>query len=115
MTLDREVLDSKMVFPVISQALVEGAVLLSGDVGGVASPDGLGLVKLLVLGRGLLDLLGLLCLAFFIFDFLNLLVLALGDFLVVLDLLRFMQRQHSNFSCEVADSPTFSTSLVTTS
>ena len=62
LTLDREVLDRKVVLPVVGQALVESAVLLLSDLGGVASPDGLGLVELLVLNLGLLDLLGLLLL-----------------------------------------------------
>ena len=55
LSLDGEVLDSEMVFPVVGQALVEGAVFLWRDVGGVASPDGLGLVELLDLDGLLLD------------------------------------------------------------
>lgn len=73
-----------MVFPIVGQALVECAVLFTGDVRGVARPDGLGLVQLLVGGLLFLDLLGLLVfgLVLFIFDFLD-----FGLFLVVLDLL----------------------------
>lgn len=84
-------LDGKVVFPVIGQTLVERGVLFGGDLGGVASPDGLGLVKLLVLGLGLLDLFGLLGLSFLVLDFLDLLVFTLSDFLVILDLLQFVQ------------------------
>lgn len=59
LTLDGEVLDSKVVLPVVGEGLVEGGILLSGDVLRVASPDGLLLVELLLLNLGLLDLLGL--------------------------------------------------------
>jgi len=75
LTLDGEVLDSEVVLPVVGERLVEGGVLLLGDVGRVASPDGLGLVELLLLDLGLLDLLGLLLLL------LLLLLLVLGDLL----------------------------------
>jgi hypothetical protein len=56
LTLDREVLDGKMVLPVVGNGLVEASVLLVGDLVGVAGPDGLGLVKDLLLGLGGLDL-----------------------------------------------------------
>ena len=59
-------LDGEVVLPVVSQALVESGILLLGDLGGVASPDGLRLVELLVLNRLLLDLLGLLLLLLFL-------------------------------------------------
>ena len=55
-------LDTEVVLPVVGEGLVEGGVLLSGDISGVAGPDGLGLVKLLLLNLGLLDGLGLLLL-----------------------------------------------------
>jgi hypothetical protein len=92
LTLNGEVLDGKMVFPVVGERLVERGVLLLGDVGWVSGPDRLGLVELLLLNLGLLDLLCLLLLLFFllIVDFLDLgllvliLLLLLG--LVVLDL-----------------------------
>lgn len=89
LTLDGEVLDGKMVFPVVSQALVERTVLLGSDVGGVASPDGLGLVELLVGGLGLLDLLGLLLLVLVFIDLLDFGLFALLHFLlfIVLNLL----------------------------
>ena len=51
-----------MVFPVVRQTFVERTILLGRDVRRVARPDGLGLVKLLVLDGLLLDLLGLLLL-----------------------------------------------------
>lgn len=60
LTLNREVLDSKVVFPVVAQTLVEGRVLFIGNVLGVSGPEGLGSVELLVLDLGLSDLLGLL-------------------------------------------------------
>ena len=90
LTLDGEVLDSEVLLPVVGQALVEGSVLLLGDLLRVTRPDGLRLVELLVLDLLLLDLLRLLGLLLVI-DLLDLgLLLALGlllDFLVVLNLL----------------------------
>ena len=62
LTLDGEVLDGKVVLPVVGDGLVEGTVLLGGDVIGLAHPEGLLLVELLPLVRDLLDLLGLLLL-----------------------------------------------------
>jgi len=83
------VLDGKVIFPVVGQALVEGAVFLSSDVRGVASPNRLRLVELLVGGLSLLDLLGLLLLLLIFIDFLNLSVFALLDFLlIILNLLK---------------------------
>ena len=73
LTLNGEVLDSKMVLPVVGEGLVEGSILLLGDVLRVASPDGLLLVELLLLDLGLLDLLGLgLLLLLIIVDLLDL-------------------------------------------
>ena len=60
LTFNGEVLDGKVVFPVVGDGLVEGTVLLGGDVIGLAHPEGLLLVELLPLVRDLLDLLGLL-------------------------------------------------------
>jgi hypothetical protein len=85
------VLDGEMVLPVIGQALVESTVLLGGDVLGITSPNGLGLVELLVGDLLLFDrLLLLLLLALLVF--INLLDLGLLAFLfgllfVVFDLL----------------------------
>ena len=80
-----------MVLPVVGQTLVERCVLISSDVGGVASPDGFRLVELLIRDLLLLDLLGLLLLGLvLVLDFLDLrlvLLLVLGNFLVVLNLL----------------------------
>ena len=84
-------LNSEVLLPVVGQALVEGGVLFLVDIVGVTSPDGLGLVELLVGGLGLLDLLGLLLLGLvLVLDFLDLglvLLLVLGNFLVVFNLL----------------------------
>ena len=71
MTLDGEVLDSEMVFPIVGQALVEGAVLFRSDVRWITSPDGFRLVELLVRDLLLLDLFGFLFLLLFVVDFLN--------------------------------------------
>ena len=60
LTLHGEVLNSQVVLPVISQALVERSVFLRLDVVGVSGPDGLGLIELFVLDLLLLDLLLLL-------------------------------------------------------
>ena len=60
LTLNGEVLDGEVVFPVIGERLVERGVLLGSDIGGVPSPDGLGLVELFLLLLDLLNLLGLL-------------------------------------------------------
>ena len=89
-------LDGKVVLPVVRQALVEGGVLLLGDVLRVARPDGLGLVELLVLNLLLLDLLGLLVLLLLlIVDLLDLglvfaLLLLLLGLLLVFNLLWIM-------------------------
>jgi len=66
------VLDGEVVLPVVCEALVELRLLLLGDVGGLALPDGLVLVDLLVLVVHLLDLLFLL-LVFFVNFFLKIL------------------------------------------
>jgi hypothetical protein len=92
LTLNREVLHCKMVLPVVGQALVERAILISRDIAGVASPDWLGLVEDVVLSRRLLDLFGLLLLLLvLVFDLLNLWLIAILLFLrllfVILNLL----------------------------
>lgn len=81
-----------MVFPVVSQTLVEGGILLRLDVLRVASPDGFRFVELLVRRLRLLDLLGLLVLGLvvLIIDFLDLglvLILLVLLFLFILYLL----------------------------
>jgi hypothetical protein len=89
LTLDREVLDGKVVLPVVGQALVESTVLVVRDVLRVTSPDGFRLVELLV-GRLLLfDLLRLLLLGLVIFvlDLLDLRLLALFGWLLNLSLI----------------------------
>jgi hypothetical protein len=84
------VLDGEVVLPVVGERLVEGAVLLSSDVVGVASPDGLSLVEDVVLGDRLLDLLlGLVLLFILVLDFfdLGLLGVLISSLLLVLNLL----------------------------
>ena len=88
-------LDGEVLFPVIGQALVERAILVSSDILGVPRPDGLCLVELLVLNFNLLDLLLLLRLVLVVvIDLLDLglllalLAFLLDFFLVVLDLLK---------------------------
>ena len=76
LTLNGEVLDGEVVLPIVGQALVERSVLLLGDLRGVARPDGLRLVELLVLNGLLLDLLGLLLLLFILVNFFDLRLLA---------------------------------------
>ena len=91
LTLNGEVLDSEVLFPIVRQALVEGSVLLLGDIAGVTSPDRLRLVELLVGDFLLLDLLGLLLLVLIfvnLFDLGLLLGLILHLFLVVLNFLQ---------------------------
>ena len=93
LTLDREVLDSKVI-PVVGKTLVERAVFLSSDIGGITSPERLRLVKFLFRDLRLLDFLGLL-LAFLVLDFLNLGlfgVFVLGFFLILL-ILNFLKNE----------------------
>jgi hypothetical protein len=45
--LDRELLVGQGVLPVVGETLVEGVVLLLGDLLGLLHPDGFGLVELL--------------------------------------------------------------------
>ena len=71
LTLDGEVFDGEMVFPVVRQTFVERTILLGRDVRRVARPDGLGLVKLLVLDGLFLDFLGLLLLILLVVHLLN--------------------------------------------
>ena len=80
-------LDGEVVLPVVGERLVEGAVLILGDVGGVARPDGLGLVELLVRLLGDLLLLRLLLLVLVLVDLLDLRVLLVLSLLLVLNLL----------------------------
>eukprot|EP00959_Pyramimonas_sp_CCMP1952_P094284 1972302-Pyramimonas_sp.AAC.1 len=62
LTLNGEMLGGKVVLPVVGEGLVEGGVLVAGDLVGVAHPDGLLLVHKGPLVGHLLDLLGLLLL-----------------------------------------------------
>jgi len=97
LTLDREVLDGKMVFPVVGQALVERTVFFWSDVGGVSGPDGLGLVELLVRRFSLLDFLRLLLLLLFVLvNLLDLGILSVLLLLFVFDLLYPQVRKCNN-------------------
>ena len=98
LTLNGEVLDSKMVFPIVGQALVEGAVLVYSDVWWVTSPDGFCLVKFFLGGLNLLDLFSfLLFLLLFFVDLLNLSFLFAVIFFLFLFLVifNFLQRRLS--------------------
>ena len=112
LTLNREVLDGKVFFPVVSQALVESAILVGSDILGVPRPEGLGLVEFLVLGGDLLNLLRLLGFVFVV-NLLDLgfLLIVVGLFFIVFDLLE--SSQTSIALTAVALFLTFSTSLVT--
>ena len=104
LAFDGEMFDSKVFLPIIGERLVERPILVLRDVTRVASPNGLGLVELLVDLTLLLDLFLLLLfgfVAFFVVHFFNLglalfvfSVLVLSFFvldlflLIVLDLLR---------------------------
>ena len=71
LTLDREMLDGKVLLPIVGQALVKGPILFGGDVLRVSRPDRLGLVEFLVFNGNFLDLLRLLWL-FLIIDLFDL-------------------------------------------
>ena len=77
LTLDREVLDRKVLLPIVGESLVEGTVLLLGHLFGLPSPDGLLLVHQVPLVGDLLDLLLLLVLLGLLLLLLNLLNLGL--------------------------------------
>jgi hypothetical protein len=49
LTLNTEVLNGQMIFPVVGQALVEFAIFFLGNIIGVACPNWLGLVQFLIL------------------------------------------------------------------
>lgn len=91
LTLDGEVLDGKVVFPVVGQTLVERGILFSGDLLRITRPDGLRLIELLVGDLLLFDglllfLLSVLLLLIYLFDLGFFTVLFLG-FLLIFDLL----------------------------
>lgn len=83
--LNREVIHGKMVFPIIGQALVEGSILLLGDLLCLSQPDGFQFVDELPLMRNILNLL-LLGLLFFILliDVLNISLLFLLGLIVLI-------------------------------
>jgi hypothetical protein len=92
LTRDREVLDHKVILPVVGETLVESAILLSSDIGGITSPDGHCLVEFLVRNLLLLDIFRLFLLVFFIIDFLDL-GLFLGLFLFLLLILDYLKNE----------------------
>ena len=109
-------LDCKVVLPVVGKALVEGPVFFSGDIGGIASPDGLSFVELLIRNLLLLNLLGFLGLFLVLVDFLDLGLLALFVLgLLFLIILNFLKRQRKHQIKLERKVLTFSTSLVTVS
>mmetsp|Transcript_20449 Transcript_20449/g.35154 ORF Transcript_20449/g.35154 Transcript_20449/m.35154 type:complete len:257 (-) Transcript_20449:210-980(-) len=77
-------LDGKMFLPVVGQRLVEGRVILFGDLLRLTSPDGLLLVQLLPFVSNLLNLFLLLLLLLFILDLLDLSFLGLLHLLLVI-------------------------------
>ena len=88
LTFDREVLDGKMILPIVGQALVKRAVLLGHDILGIASPERLHLVELLIFGLNFFDLLCLL-LRLVIVDLLDLgFGLLLSLLVLILDFLK---------------------------
>jgi hypothetical protein len=92
LALNREVLDGKVLFPVVGQALVERTIFVSSDVLWIPRPNGLGLVELLVLDRDFFNLLRLLWLFFvLVFNFfdLGLLLVVFDLFLVIFNFLKF--------------------------
>ena len=78
LAFDGEMLDGKVLLPIIGQALVKGPILFGGDVLRVPRPDRLGLVELLVFNGNFLDLLRLLWLLLIV-DLLD-----LGLFFIIL-------------------------------
>ena len=92
LTFDGEMLNGKVLLPIVGQAFIKGTVLFLGDVLRVPRPDRLGLVKLLVFDSDFLDLLLLLWFVFVVvIDLLDLgfLFLILFDlFFVIFDFLK---------------------------
>jgi hypothetical protein len=86
LTFDGEVLDGKMVFPIVGEGFIEGRVLFLGDGFWLSHPDGLGLVETFVLSGDFLDLLLLLVFLLLFFrdvDFVFLLVLLVFRFFFI--------------------------------
>lgn len=84
LAFDGEMLDSKVVLPVVGERLVEGTILLLRDLARITCPDRFRLVELFVDLGLLLDLLRLLVFSFFL-----LLVIDLLNFRLALFLLAF--------------------------
>merc|ERR1719272_1470465 len=93
LTLNAKVFDSKVIFPVVGQGLVEGCVLFVGHVLRLAHPEGLVFVQLLPFVRNLLDLFGFLLLGLLLLLFIHFLDLWLITlFLFILLFLLFLLR-----------------------
>ena len=117
LTFNGEVLDGKVLFPVVGQALVESTIFISSDFLRVPRPNGLGLVKFLVLDCDFLDFLRFLrfVLVIDLFD-LGLLLVFFVFFLFDLFLVVFNFLENNQVSVRwivKVLSLTFSTSLVT--
>jgi len=115
LAFDREMLDGKVLLPIVGQALVKGPVLFGGDILRAPRPDRLGHVELLVFNGDFLDLLRLLWLVLIV-DLLDLglfFILLFDLFLVVF---YFLTKSLARRPLEsIAWFLTFSTSFVTAS
>jgi len=103
LTLHRELLHGKVVFPVIGQRLVKGGVLLLGDGFGLAHPDGLALILHFIFISDFFHFFLFLFLGFFfffVFNFYFFTFLLLGFFLVVSDFL-FSGLLHVQLNLEI--------------
>lgn len=90
LTLNRELLHSEVVFPIVGKRLVEGSVFFLGDGFGLAHPDGLALILHFIFISDFFHFFLLLFLGGFVFFFFDLdffTFLLLGFFFVVGDLL----------------------------
>merc|ERR1719506_1165031 len=87
LALDGEVLDGEVVLPVVADVLVEGGVLLLGDLVRVAHPEWLLLVHELPLVSDLLDGLLLLLLLLVLIDLLNLWLVVIAILVLILILI----------------------------
>ena len=54
MAFNAEMFDGQMFFPIVGKGFVKFAIFFLRDIIGIASPDGLGLVKLFIFGVFLL-------------------------------------------------------------
>mmetsp|Transcript_18778 Transcript_18778/g.45119 ORF Transcript_18778/g.45119 Transcript_18778/m.45119 type:complete len:417 (+) Transcript_18778:755-2005(+) len=86
LALNRKVLDGRMLLPVIGYGLVEGGILVLGNIVRLAHPDGFHVVEVLPLVTDLLNFLGLLLLLglLFIINFLNLGLVIISGFIIII-------------------------------